>query len=276
MIILYLCIVIVVGYLLGCINFARIFTWKLAKKDITEVGSKNPGTMNMLRTQGFGRAMLTLCFEAIKVGLPALVCFFVFLHFEETATFAHLAYFLSAFSGILGHCFPVFYKFKGGKGVACTFGMFLFHPLFWLPSIIMFVICFFLFFFIKYGFIISLTFILTMTIYATVTCVVGYSWPIPDIAISWWIPIVVIVWINFIFILIRHKSNIQRLLAGKENKVDFKEKVFKRKKKEKNDNDEVDKNKQIEKNKQSVNIDSAEVLAVEAGEENVKENKKEE
>lgn len=231
MIALYLSVVIVIGYLLGSVNFARIFTWKLAKKDITEVGSKNPGTMNMLRTQGFGRAMLTLSCEAIKVGAPALACFFLFSHFQETVTFAHLAYFLSAFSGILGHCFPIFYKFKGGKGVACTFGMFLFHPLFWLPSIIMFVVCFVLFFIIEYGFIISLTFILTMTIYATLMCVLQVSWPFENLEISWWIPIVAIVWLNFIFILIRHRNNIKRLIEGKENKVNFREKVFGRHKK---------------------------------------------
>ena len=60
MVILYLAIALVVGYLIGNINFARIFSWAFARKDITTVGSKNPGTMNMLRTRGFGEAFLTL------------------------------------------------------------------------------------------------------------------------------------------------------------------------------------------------------------------------
>jgi len=242
---LYLAIVMVVGYFLGNINFARIFSRKLGKQEITEIGSKNPGTMNMLRTQGLGRALLTLACEALKVGLPALACFFIFEHFFEG--YANLAYFLSALSGILGHCFPVIYKFKGGKGVACTFGMFLFHPHSWWVSLIMFVACFFLFMFIEYPFIISLTFILTMTIYETCYLILNH--------VIMWVPIVSVLWLNFVWILFMHRGNIKRLMHGKENKVNFREKVFKKKTKVKVESDEA-----------------LPISAVEAGEEVVKEN----
>ena len=76
-----LVIAFVVSYLIGNINFARIFSWAFAKKDITTVGSKNPGTMNMLRTRGFGEAILTLVMEAIKSGVPALVSYYLIGHF---------------------------------------------------------------------------------------------------------------------------------------------------------------------------------------------------
>ncbi len=220
MIYLYLTLAFLAGYLIGNINFARIFSWAFAKKDITTVGSKNPGTMNMLRTRGIGEAFLTLIFEAIKSGVPAIGGYFLFNHFF--LGYGNWAYFLIALGAIVGHCFPVFYKFKGGKGVACTFGMFVFHPNLWWISLIVFAICFVLFFFIDYGFIISITFILTMTIVATCLFVI-YNFP-------FWIAFVVILWINFALVLFMHRSNIKRLCTGTENKVNFREKIFKRKK----------------------------------------------
>lgn len=218
MIYLYLALTIVVGYLIGNINFARIFSWMFAKKDITTVGSKNPGTMNMLRTRGFGEALLTLLMEAVKSGAPALACYFLFKTYFPG--YEDLAYFLSAIGAVIGHCFPVFYKFKGGKGVACTFGMFLFHPNCWWVSLVMFAICFLLFFFIEYPFIISLTFILTMSIYAT--CIFALA------HVNLYIALIVVLWLNFALIVFMHRGNIKRLVTGKENKVNFREKVFKK------------------------------------------------
>ncbi len=218
MIYLYLALTIVVGYLIGNINFARIFSWMFAKKDITTVGSKNPGTMNMLRTRGFGEALLTLLMEAVKSGAPALACYFLFKTYFPG--YEDLAYFLSAIGAVVGHCFPVFYKFKGGKGVACTFGMFLFHPNCWWVSLVMFAICFLLFFFIEYPFIISLTFILTMSIYAT--CIFALA------HVNLYIALIVVLWLNFVLIVFMHRGNIKRLVTGKENKVNFREKVFKK------------------------------------------------
>lgn len=232
-IVLYLAIAFVVGYLIGNINFARIFSLAFAKKDITTVGSKNPGTMNMLRTRGFGEAFLTLIMEAIKSGAPAIACYFLFEHYFPG--YGNLAYFLSAFAGVVGHCFPVFYKFKGGKGVACTFGMFVFHPQLWWVSLIMFVICFLLFFFIDYPFIISLTFILTLSIYGTCLFVITQA--------EWFVPVVVILWINFLLIVFLHRGNIKRLVTGKENKVHFKDKIFKKHKKSDNVNETIENNK---------------------------------
>lgn len=218
MIYLYLALTIVSGYLIGNINFARIFSWMFAKKDITTVGSKNPGTMNMLRTRGFGEALLTLLMEAVKSGAPALACYFLFKTYFPG--YEDLAYFLSAIGAVVGHCFPVFYKFKGGKGVACTFGMFLFHPNCWWVSLVMFAICFLLFFFIEYPFIISLTFILTMSIYAT--CIFALA------HVNLYIALIVVLWLNFVLIVFMHRGNIKRLVTGKENKVNFREKVFKK------------------------------------------------
>lgn len=218
MIYLYLFLVFLAGYLIGNINFARIFSYLFAKKDITTVGSKNPGTMNMLRTRGFGEAFLTLLLEAIKSGAPAIAFYFLFKNVY--GGYENVVFFLSAFGSIVGHCFPVFYKFKGGKGVACTFGMFVFHPTLWWIALIVFAICFVLFFFIDYGFIISLLYILTMTIVATVLFSLNFS--------TLMIYVLLILWLNFALILFMHRSNIKRLCTGTENKVHFKDKIFKK------------------------------------------------
>ncbi len=216
MIYLALAICAVVGYLIGSISFARIFSWAFAKKDITKEGSHNPGTMNMLRTRGFGEAILTLLMDAIKSGLPALIAFFVVNHFF--AGEGNLAYFVTAFFAIIGHCFPVYYKFKGGKGVASTFGLFTFHPSFWWISLIVFVVCFLLLLFVlKYGSVVSFLYILTMSITSTTLLAV---WEVLN-----FVPIIFLIWLNVVLIFILHHENIKRLFSGQENKVDLMAKI---------------------------------------------------
>lgn len=229
-----LVIAFVVSYLIGNINFARIFSWVFAKKDITTVGSKNPGTMNMLRTRGFGEAILTLVMEAIKSGVPALVSYYLIGHFY--AGYADLAFFIAGFAAIVGHCFPVFYKFKGGKGVACTFGLFTFHPVFWWMSLIGFVICFLLLLFVvKFGSVVSLFYVTGMSVVATVLFSVSNH--------PFLIALLVIIWLNVVMIYALHHANLYRLFTGKENKVDLMSKL-KRKKSDENkvNNDEENKN----------------------------------
>lgn len=230
-----LVIAFVVSYLIGNINFARIFSWAFAKKDITTVGSKNPGTMNMLRTRGFGEAILTLVMEAIKSGVPALVSYYLIGHFY--AGYADLAFFIAGFAGIVGHCFPVFYKFKGGKGVACTFGLFTFHPIFWWMSLIGFAICFLLLLFVvKFGSVVSLFYVTGMSVVATVLFSVGNH--------PFLIALLVIIWLNVVMIYALHHANLYRLFTGKENKVDLMSKLKKKKKSDENkvNNDEENKN----------------------------------
>lgn len=220
-----LVIAFVVSYLIGNINFARIFSWAFAKKDITTVGSKNPGTMNMLRTRGFGEAILTLVMEAIKCGVPALVSYYLIGHFYTG--YADLAFFIAGFAAIVGHCFPVFYKFKGGKGVACTFGLFTFHPVFWWMSLIGFVICFLLLLFVvKFGSVVSLFYVTGMSVVATVLFSTSYH--------PFLIALLVIIWLNVIMIYALHHANLHRLFTGKENKVDLMSKLKKKKKSDQN------------------------------------------
>lgn len=222
MVILYLAIAMFCEYFLGSLSFARIFTWWIAHKDITQEGSKNPGTMNILRTRGFGEALLTLSFDAMKIGVPALGMFFLFNHFFPG--YGDLAYFLVAVIGIFAHCFPIYYKFKGGKGIASMFGMFVFHPNFWWISLICFAICFVIFIFLHYGFVVNFLFLFTLSSYVTYF----YATTQP----SQFIAIIVIIWLIALLIVVMHRKNIVRLVRGEENKVNLLEKIFKKKPKQ--------------------------------------------
>ena len=114
-------LVVVACYFIGNINFARVIARVFKHEDITTKGSGNPGTMNVLRVYGIGYAVLTLLFECLKAGVPAIVCGYIFGNYGMF----ELAFFVAGISVVLGHNFPVIYKFKGGKGIACTATMLL-------------------------------------------------------------------------------------------------------------------------------------------------------
>lgn len=182
------------------------------------MGSGNPGTMNMLRSYGFGIAFATFLAEVIKSGLTCLVFKLIFPQYDQ------VIYFVCAIFLLLGNNFPVWSKFKGGKGVATFAGVFLFSNL-WYVALAWFVICFILFMFIEYASVISFTYIgglsIAYTIYAFVSQIY-YAWLV-----------VAIIWVMYLIMLARHHANIKRLFTHTENKIDFKAKlakVFKHKK----------------------------------------------
>ena len=123
------------SYLFGNINFATLIT-KLKKRDIRSMGSGNPGTMNMLRNFGIPLGVLTLFLDIVKGALPCVIGWFLiggigFNTGGAAIRFAgifltggnRLGLYIAGFSVILGHVFPVFYKFKGGKGIASAIGV---------------------------------------------------------------------------------------------------------------------------------------------------------
>ena len=103
------------GYLCGSILFARIFGVLVAKKDITEgTSDENPGTANAFLIGGFWCGLLTLICELMKGFLP------VFLYMYGEPPKDALAFVLAA--PVVGHVFPLFFHFRGGKGIAVSFG----------------------------------------------------------------------------------------------------------------------------------------------------------
>ena len=116
----------IVCYLIGCVNFARLISRK-RHKDLTKIGSGNPGTMNMSREFGLKVGLLTFVCDALKGGVPALVSYFIYRGYQFAGTQFVVSDFTRYFCAlfvIIGHIFPVTIHFKGGKGIASTLGMF--------------------------------------------------------------------------------------------------------------------------------------------------------
>ena len=109
---------IVLAYLIGSLSFAVIVSWAMGMPDPHTYGSKNPGAANVLRSGHRGAALLTLAFDALKGYVPVLLVLVYGPRFglhETAAAFAGLAAFI-------GHLWPVFFRFQGGKGVATAAG----------------------------------------------------------------------------------------------------------------------------------------------------------
>ena len=118
----------VVCYLIGCFNFARAISRK-RHKDITKIGSGNPGTMNMSRVFGLKIGLMTFACDALKGGIPAWIGYLLYRNYQFVGTDFAVSDFTRYFCGlfvIIGHIFPVTMRFKGGKGIASTLGMFWF------------------------------------------------------------------------------------------------------------------------------------------------------
>ena len=107
---------IIIGYLIGSIPFGLILTWMSGLGDIRKVGSGNIGATNVLRTGNKYLALLTLVLDASK-GAVAVITISYFYSFELSL--------LCGLGAVLGHNFPVWLRFKGGKGVATTIGVLL-------------------------------------------------------------------------------------------------------------------------------------------------------
>jgi len=119
-------IITVVCYLIGCFNFARLIA-RIKHKDITKMGSGNPGTMNMSREFGLKVGVITFFCDAFKGGIPAIITYFIYRNYCFAGTNVLVSDFTRYLCGvcvIIGHIFPVFSRFKGGKGIASTLGLF--------------------------------------------------------------------------------------------------------------------------------------------------------
>tara|TARA_B100002019_G_scaffold19789_1_gene15204 strand:+ start:398 stop:1006 length:609 start_codon:yes stop_codon:yes gene_type:complete len=198
-------LIVILSYLLGSINFAYI-TARMKGIDISSEGSGNPGTSNVLRTLGKGSAAIVLFGDLLKGAIP-IVFFYQDQYF--------LVYGLAA---VVGHIYPVFYRFKGGKGVATYVGVYvatvfmnpynsdLFNiEIFQILNIPVLAFFYFVVFKItRVSAIASLT-----TVLITVSLLIYTNNEISN---------VIILVVLFVLILIKHSENIKRLREGKENK----------------------------------------------------------
>ncbi len=187
-----LIIPILIGYIFGSIPFGLLITHFAGMGDIRKIGSGNIGATNVLRTGNKKLAALTLALDLLKGTIPVLIC-------SQIDNFFGLIAGLSAF---IGHLFPVWLKFKGGKGVATYIGVLL--GMNWQLAIIFCLIWLTIAYLTRYS---SLS-ALTASLFIPVILAVQSHWQT-----------CIIVSIMTILIYIKHHANINRLLKGEETRI---------------------------------------------------------
>lgn len=113
-------------YFIGSINFAWLIS-RAMHKDITKLGSGNPGTMNVTRELGIKAGALTFLGDAVKGVVPMVICFFLYRPYRFEGTQVLVSDFIRYFTAVfvvIGHIFPASTHYKGGKGIASTLGIF--------------------------------------------------------------------------------------------------------------------------------------------------------
>ena len=203
-------VVAIIAYLIGSINFSVIFSKKMAGFDVREKGIGNAGTTNMLRSVGKKAAAITLICDILKGVVSILIAMFVAWAFKVEN--ASLLVQIAGIAVVLGHTFPIFFGFKGGKGVATSLGILIMSN--WQIGLICLV----------FGVVlIALTRMVSLG-----SCAAAVLFPVLTLFIkehyivsqgnSYLIYSIILA----VIVLFNHRSNIKRILSGKENKISFK------------------------------------------------------
>ena len=201
---------IVLPYLLGSLNFAIIISKLFFRDDIRKYGSGNAGTTNMLRTYGKLPAAATLILDMSKGAVSVLLGLLILgtgVYTETGYTSVFSGTYIAGLFAILGHMFPCFYRFKGGKGVATTAVVVLCtNPFLFAILLLAFIII------VAGSKMISLGSVMCMLLYPVLMARLAANQP-QGILISFLIAALVI---------FMHRSNIKRIWEGKESKLSFK------------------------------------------------------
>ena len=199
MIFIYAFLFLALTYFISSIPFGLILTKSIAHTDIRQSGSGNIGATNVARIAGKKLGLITLILDALKGALMVIIARFEFYSMGNL----HLFLVLVSLVAVLGHIFPLYLDFKGGKGVATTIAVLLTLD----PSVGFLMIMFWIMTFVtlRISSIASL-----VAIASSVALSIHYEAPHSQIALCIFL---------FILIAIRHKENIIRLLLGEEKKI---------------------------------------------------------
>ena len=203
-------IVTIIAYLLGSISFSVIISKKMAGFDVRQKGSGNAGTTNVLRTVGKKASIITLVCDILKGVVAILVAYVAGLIMKDGVDKALLIQ-LAGIAVILGHTFPIFFGFKGGKGIATALGVLMMTN--WNIGLICLVFALVLMILTR---IVSLGSIAAAVLFPVLIIFMPHTAYLVDgNYIIYSILLAVLVVFN-------HRTNVKRLLTGTENKIDFK------------------------------------------------------
>ena len=203
---------LIFSYILGSISFAWIIAKVFKNIDIRKYGSKNPGATNVYRTISKPLGVITLILDVLKGFIPVYFVPYFFIFFTDKGIVVSVIYYtiIVALLVILGHVFSIFLNFKGGKGVAVGLGVFLaINPIATLCSLAVFIV------------IVVLTrYVSLSSIVASIVLPIGiYFFSKYNIIQSNSYEFLIFSIIVVSLVIIRHISNIKRLLNGTENKI---------------------------------------------------------
>lgn len=201
-------IMAIIAYAIGSISFSVIISRKMAGFDVREKGSGNAGSTNMLRSVGKKAALLTLVCDILK-GVIAIFIAIIVGKINSEVNGAILVQ-IAAFFVVVGHTFPIFFEFRGGKGVATSLGVILLVN--WKIGLICLVFALILMILTR---MVSLGSISAAILFPVLTVFIDECYIVEGNYIIFGI-------IMAIFIAYNHRSNIKRLLNGTENKISFK------------------------------------------------------
>ena len=210
------------AYLFGSFNSSIIFSKLLLHKDVRDIGSGNAGFTNSMRTGSKKVAILTLIFDIIKVGV-AVICGGLLMRYslENAPGSGTLGAYISGFFAMIGHMFPLYFGFRGGKGVLTLAAMLLFTD--WRVCLISVAI---------WGIIVAISKMVSLAVIITLPlCALTAYFFRPEGVVAVFnadIPISAItvgtVILMAVIIIIMHRSNIKRIINGTENKLGQKKK----------------------------------------------------
>ena len=203
-------IVAIVAYLLGSISFSVILSKKMAGFDVREKGSGNAGATNMLRSVGKGAAALTLLADALKGVVAILFAIIVGAIVKDTDK--ALLVQIAGIAVVLGHTFPIFFGFKGGKGIATSLGVLLMTN--WKIALICLVFALVLMALTK---MVSMGSVGAAILFPVLVLFINTNYTVSEGSSYFVYSVILAVLVAF-----NHRSNIKRILNGTENKLSFK------------------------------------------------------
>ena len=207
-------IIAVIAYLIGSINFSVLISKKMAGFDVREKGSGNAGTTNMLRSVGKKAAAITLICDILK-GVVSILIAIIIGNITKNLD-RELLLQIAGIAVVLGHTFPIFFGFKGGKGVATSLGVLLMSN--WQIGLICLVFAVVLMALTR---MVSLGSCAAAVLYPVLTLFINQHYTVLTEGKNGRVYLVYSV-ILAIIVLYNHRSNIKRILNGTENKLSFK------------------------------------------------------
>ena len=203
-------IMAIIAYLIGSVNFSIIFSKRFAGFDVREKGSGNAGTTNMLRSVGKGAAAITLLCDILKgiVAILIAIALESIFNSEDKSLLVQIA----GIAVVLGHTFPIFFGFKGGKGVATSLGILLMSN--WQIGLICLIF--------------ALVLIILTRMVSVGSCAAAVLYPVLTLFINEHYIVsegsgyLIYSIILAVIVLFNHRTNIKRIMNGTENRISFK------------------------------------------------------